>query len=245
MAGRTRGGRSERNEELETVREELREVRRELRETVELMRGQVPRRAGGTCGHEDSGHSHRRSRERPRMSQMEAMKRFMVMQPPSFNGEPRSSNEHWLRRMRRIRGPDIPKERRVGKYFGEVAKHAKRMEFEHLIQGTMSEYESLLELSRFALGMIGEEGEKARRCPHSMRGGGDCSRAAANRVCYGCGAETIYGGLAHCEAHSKFDFVSGSFQSNLPYYQMPQLPQQVGTGDTTMSSRPFFSRVEC
>ena len=39
MAGRTRGGRSERNEELETVREELREVRRELRETVELMRG--------------------------------------------------------------------------------------------------------------------------------------------------------------------------------------------------------------
>ena len=38
MVGRTRGGRSERNEELETVREELREVRRELRETVELMR---------------------------------------------------------------------------------------------------------------------------------------------------------------------------------------------------------------
>ena len=30
MAGRTRGGRSEKNEELETVREELREVRREL-----------------------------------------------------------------------------------------------------------------------------------------------------------------------------------------------------------------------
>ncbi|RVW93681.1 hypothetical protein CK203_028916 [Vitis vinifera] len=89
MAGRTRGGRSERNEELETVREELREVRRELRETVELMRGQGSRRAGGTQGHEDSGHSHRRSRtERPVMSQMEAMKRFMVMQPPSFNGEP-------------------------------------------------------------------------------------------------------------------------------------------------------------
>ena len=39
MTGRTRGGRSERNEELETIREELREVRRELREIVELMRG--------------------------------------------------------------------------------------------------------------------------------------------------------------------------------------------------------------
>ena len=32
----------------------------------------------------------------------------------------------------------------LDKYFGEVAKHAKRMEFEHLIQGNMSvlEYES-------------------------------------------------------------------------------------------------------
>ena len=48
MAGRTRGGRSERNEELETVREELREVRRELRESVELMRGQGSRRFRGT-----------------------------------------------------------------------------------------------------------------------------------------------------------------------------------------------------
>ena len=54
----------------------------------------------------------------------------------------------------------------LGKYFGEVAKHAKRMEFEHLIQGTMSvlEYESRFsELSRFALGMINKKGEKARR----------------------------------------------------------------------------------
>ncbi|RVW61725.1 Transposon Ty3-I Gag-Pol polyprotein [Vitis vinifera] len=212
MAGRTRGGRSERNEELETVREELREVRRELRETVELMRGQGSRRAGSTQGHEDSGHSHRRSRtERPVMSQMEAMKRFMVMQPPSFNGEPSAeAAEHWLRRMRRILvGLDIPEERRVGlatymlvdkadfwwesmkrvydtkvmtweeferiflgKYFGEVAKHAKRMEFEHLIQGTMSvlEYESRFsELSRFALGMISEEGEKARRFQQGLR----------------------------------------------------------------------------
>ena len=36
MAGRTRRGRSERNEELELVREELREVRRELRETTHV-----------------------------------------------------------------------------------------------------------------------------------------------------------------------------------------------------------------
>ncbi|RVW92637.1 Retrovirus-related Pol polyprotein from transposon 17.6 [Vitis vinifera] len=181
MARRTRRGRFERNEELET-------------------------------GHEDSGHSHRRSRtERPVMSQMEAMKRFMVMQPPSFNGEPSAEAvEHWLRRMRRILvGLDIPEERRVGlatymlvdkadfwwesmkrvydtevmtweeferiflgKYFGEVAKHAKRMEFEHLIQGTMSvlEYESRFsELSCFALGMISEEGEKARRFQQGLR----------------------------------------------------------------------------
>ncbi|XP_010663868.1 uncharacterized protein LOC104882405 [Vitis vinifera] len=139
------------------------------------------------------------------MSQMEAMKRFMVIQPPSFNGEPNAEAvEHWLRRIKRILvGLDTPEERRVslaaymlvdkvdfwwesmkivydtevmtweeferiflGKYFGEVAKHAKMMEFEHLIQGTMSmlEYESRFsELSRFALGMINEEGEKARR----------------------------------------------------------------------------------
>ncbi|KAJ9672728.1 hypothetical protein PVL29_026082 [Vitis rotundifolia] len=212
MAGRTRRGRSERDEELESMREELREVRRELREATQMMRGQGSRRSGGTQGHEDSGHSHRRSRtERPVMSQMEAMKRFMVMQPPSFNGEPNAeAAEHWLRRMKRIlEGLDIPEERRVSlaaymlvgkadfwwesmkrvhdigvmtweeferiflsKYFGEVAKHAKRMEFEHLIQGTMSvlEYESRFsELSRFALGMISDEGEKARRFQQGLR----------------------------------------------------------------------------
>lgn len=46
-----------------------------------------------------------------------------------------------------------------------MAKHAKRMEFEHLIQGTMIvlEYKShFFELSRFTLGMIGEEGEKGK-----------------------------------------------------------------------------------
>ena len=49
------------------------------------------------------------------MSQMEAMKRFMVMQPPYFNGEPNAKAvEHWLRRMRRILvGLDIPEEMRV------------------------------------------------------------------------------------------------------------------------------------
>ena len=104
IAGRTRRRRSERNEELESVREELREVRRELRETVQLMRGQGSRRSGGTQGHDESDHSLRRSRtERPVMSQMEAMKRFMVMQPPSFNGEPSAeAAEHRLRRMKRI-----------------------------------------------------------------------------------------------------------------------------------------------
>ena len=48
MAGKTRRGRSERNEELESVREELLEVRRELREAVQFMRGQGSRRPGGT-----------------------------------------------------------------------------------------------------------------------------------------------------------------------------------------------------
>ena len=133
------------------------------------------------------------------MSQMEVMKRFMVMQPPSFNDEPNvEAIDHWLRRMKRILvGLDILEKRRVslstymlvdkadirwetmkrvynievitweeferiflGKYFGEVTNHAKRMEFKHLIQGTMLvlEYESrFLELSRFAMGMISEE----------------------------------------------------------------------------------------
>ena len=39
MTGRTKRGRSERNEELESVREELREVRSEWKETAQLMRG--------------------------------------------------------------------------------------------------------------------------------------------------------------------------------------------------------------
>ncbi|RVW39784.1 Retrovirus-related Pol polyprotein from transposon 17.6 [Vitis vinifera] len=177
MAGRTRRGGSERNEELESVREELlQEVRRELRETVQSMRGQDSRRLGGTQGHEDSDHSHRRNRtERPVMSQMEAMKRFMVMQPPSFNGEPTymlvDKTDFWWESMKRVYDTEVITCDEfegifLGKYFGEVAKHAKRMEFEHLIQGTMSvlEYESRFsELSRFALGMIGEEGKKARR----------------------------------------------------------------------------------
>ena len=49
------------------------------------------------------------------MRQMEAMKRFMVMQPPSFNGEPNAeAAEHWLRRMKRtLVGLYIPKKMRV------------------------------------------------------------------------------------------------------------------------------------
>ena len=49
------------------------------------------------------------------MSQVEAMKRFMVMQPLYFNGEPNAEPfGHWLRRMRRILvGLDILEERRV------------------------------------------------------------------------------------------------------------------------------------
>ena len=53
-----------------------------------------------------------------------------------------------------------------------MAKHAKRVEFEHLIQGTMSvlEYESrFLELSKFSSGMISEKGEKARRFQQGLR----------------------------------------------------------------------------
>ncbi|XP_034708980.1 uncharacterized protein LOC117932042 [Vitis riparia] len=139
------------------------------------------------------------------------MKRFMVMQPPSFNGEPNAEVcEHWLKMMKIILVRlDILEERRVSlavymlvdkadfwwesmkivyntevmtweeferiflsKCFGEVAKHAKRVEFEHLIQGTMLvlEYESrFLELSRFALGMISEEGEKTKRFQKGLR----------------------------------------------------------------------------
>ena len=98
------------------VREELWEVKRQLRETTQLMRGQGSKRSGGTQGQEDSHHSRRRSHStRPIMSQMEAMKRFMVMHPPSFNGEPNVEVvEHWLRRMKRILvGLDIPKKMRV------------------------------------------------------------------------------------------------------------------------------------
>ncbi|RVW63618.1 RNA-directed DNA polymerase-like [Vitis vinifera] len=60
----------------------------------------------------------------------------------------------------------------LDKYFGEVAKHVKMMEFEHLIQGTMSilEYESRFsELSRFVMEMISEEGEKAKRFQQGLR----------------------------------------------------------------------------
>ena len=53
-----------------------------------------------------------------------------------------------------------------------MTKHAKKMEFEHLIQGTMSvlEYESyFLELSRFSMRMISEGGEKTKRFQQVLR----------------------------------------------------------------------------
>ncbi|RVW68327.1 Transposon Ty3-I Gag-Pol polyprotein [Vitis vinifera] len=131
--------------------------------------------SGGTHCQDDSDHSHRRSRsERLVMSQMEAMKRFMVMQPPYFNGEPNakavSIADFWWESMKRVYDIEVMTWEEferifLSKYFREVAKHAKMMKFKHLIQETMSvlEYEShFLKLSRFALGMISEEEEKAR-----------------------------------------------------------------------------------
>ena len=115
-AERPRRGRFERNEELELVIEELQEVKRQLRETAHLMRGQGSNRSRGTQVQEDSDHSQRRSHStRSVMSQMEAMKKFMVMQPPSFNGEPNAEAvEHWLRIMKRILvWLDIPEKMRV------------------------------------------------------------------------------------------------------------------------------------
>lgn len=53
-----------------------------------------------------------------------------------------------------------------------MAKRAKRIEFEHLIQGTMTvlEYEShFFELSKFVVGIINEEGEKARKFQQVLR----------------------------------------------------------------------------
>ena len=104
-------------------------------------------------------------------------------------------------------------------YFGEVAKHAKRMEFEHLIHRTMLvlEYESrFLELSRFAMGMISEKGEKTRRMKfkHLIQGTMSVLKyescfAELSRFAMGMrgwilleyvmvvGWEITYGGLAH------------------------------------------------
>ncbi|RVW69179.1 Retrovirus-related Pol polyprotein from transposon 17.6 [Vitis vinifera] len=158
--------------------------------------------------------------KRPVMSQMEAMKRFMVMQPPSFNGEPSAEAVgNWLRRMKRIL----------------VAKHTKRMKFEHLIQGTMSvlEYESRFsELSRFALGMISEEGEKTRRFQQGLR------LAIRNRLVslairdYYELRETTYGGLVHCGVYNRLDLSLREVLSNATQ----------GTRTTTMSSQTRSSQ---
>ncbi|RVW13186.1 Transposon Ty3-I Gag-Pol polyprotein [Vitis vinifera] len=144
----------------------------------------------------------------------------------------------------------------LGKYFGEVAKHAKRMEFEHLIQGTMSvlEYESRFsELSRFALGMISEEGEKARRTLtkptkfESKRGTkkgnkewGKVPRGHSRgdhlwRACPLRGTQQARPqSQGSSQQQSVVSFQPPQFQ--LPYYQMPQLPPAAqGTRTTTTS----------
>ncbi|RVW90805.1 Retrovirus-related Pol polyprotein from transposon 17.6 [Vitis vinifera] len=229
------------------------------------MRCQDSRRLGGTQGHEDSDHSHRRNRtERLVMSQMEVMKRFMVMQPPSFNGEPSvEAVEHWLRRMRRILvGLDIPEEMRVslaaymlmdkvdfwwesmkrvydtkvmtwdefegiflGKYFGEVAKHAKMMEFEHLIQGTMTltkptklESKSGTEKGNKEWGKV-PRGRSRGRGLSSLRGIPRSMQEGLPIVGHTIGSTSISGEFSAA--------VSSAFQPpqfQLPYYQMPQLP---------------------
>ena len=126
MTRRLRRGRSERDEELEEMREEMREemqgemreVRRELMETLQMMRAQGSGRSRGTQAQDDSDHSSRRPPPtRENMSQMEAMKRFMVMQPPFFFAKELDIKlaENWLRCIKRIfDGLDIPEERRVG-----------------------------------------------------------------------------------------------------------------------------------
>ena len=64
----------------EEMRGEMREVRRELMETLHMMKAQGSKRSGGTQAQDDSDHSQRRPPPtRENMSQMDAMKRFMVM----------------------------------------------------------------------------------------------------------------------------------------------------------------------
>ncbi|RVW95578.1 hypothetical protein CK203_039116 [Vitis vinifera] len=148
----------------------------------------------------------------------------------------------------------------LGKYFREVDEHAKMMEFEHLIQGTMSvlEYEShFSKLSRFALRMISEEREKARRFQQGLKPvirnrlvPLEVSRVLRGRILLEyvmvMGWEITYVGLAHCGAHNRLNLSlkevpSGAFQPpqfHLPYYQMSQLPPTVkGVWTATMSSQ--------
>ena len=56
---------------------------------------------------------------------MEAMKRFMVMQSPSFNGEPNvEAAEYWLRRIKRILvGLDIPEKMKVSLTHGSKSRY--------------------------------------------------------------------------------------------------------------------------
>ncbi|RVW33109.1 hypothetical protein CK203_114633 [Vitis vinifera] len=108
----------------------------------------------------------------------------------------------------------------LGKYFGEVAKHAKRMEFEYLIQGTMSVLEILRRPTKFGSKGGIEKGNKEwgkvprgylrarsrdrelsslRGIPHSMQ---EVSRVLRGWLLIEyvmvVERETTYGGLGHC-----------------------------------------------
>ena len=69
-----------------------------------MMMAQGSGRSGGAQTQDDFDHSQRRSPPtRENISQMEAMKIFMVMQPPSFAGELDTGlDENWSRRIKGI-----------------------------------------------------------------------------------------------------------------------------------------------
>ena len=106
-----------------------------------MIMAQGSGRSGGAQAQDDFDHSQRRSPPtRENMSQMEAMKIFMVIQPPSFAGElDIGLEENWLRRIKRIfDGLYIPGEGRVGfaaymlvnkaDFGGETMKQAHNIE---------------------------------------------------------------------------------------------------------------------
>ncbi|KAL6329105.1 hypothetical protein AAG906_007651 [Vitis piasezkii] len=96
------------------------------------------------------------------MSQMEAMKRFMVMRPPSFNGEPSQAMSiayFWWESMKRVYDTEVMTREEfeifLGKYFGRWL--------------SMPRGWSLSTSSKEPCQMINEEGEKARRFQQGLR----------------------------------------------------------------------------